>query len=186
MECNRCHTDTDQFYKGQRCCKTCSKQKNAIAIAKDPTRRKENVLRHYRNNKDKYAAYRKQYKVQNKAKIKAYDRLRLARPQVKLQEAANEQRRRERVLATKTTFSKTDYQLVYSRFSNQCFKCGKVDRLCVDHHYPLAKGYKLEHTNAVLLCKSCNSSKRDRLPEEFYSSEELKKLKTIFANTVEV
>ena len=40
----------------------------------------------------------------------------------------------------------------------------------IDHWQPLSKGHILEMTNAVLLCKNCNSRKRDRNPEDIYSA----------------
>ena len=55
-------------------------------------------------------------------------------------------------------------------FFTECVLCGDTDRLEVDHVYPLSKGYGLTPDNAVILCKSCNSSKRDKwltnIPEQ--------------------
>ena len=71
-------------------------------------------------------------------------------------------------------------ELIFSAFDNKCFKCGKTEKLCLDHHYPLSKGYGLNIENAVILCKSCNSTKHDALPEKFYSIDELKTINEIF------
>jgi 5-methylcytosine-specific restriction endonuclease McrA len=43
-----------------------------------------------------------------------------------------------------------------------CAKCGTTDNLTVDHIVPLARGGSDELSNLQLLCKPCNSSKRDR------------------------
>ena len=41
---------------------------------------------------------------------------------------------------------------------------------------PLSAGYALEENNAVVLCRSCNSSKGIKQPEEFYTTVQLTKL----------
>jgi 5-methylcytosine-specific restriction endonuclease McrA len=74
----------------------------------------------------------------------------------------------------------------FALFDYQCFKCGKKEKhikeignppvLCIDHHIPMILGGHLVPGNLVSLCRSCNNKKKDKAPEEFYSSEELKKL----------
>ena len=51
----------------------------------------------------------------------------------------------------------------------ELFICGATEDLTIDHHYPLSKGFKLTRDNAVLLCRSCNSAKRDILPDIWHS-----------------
>jgi len=65
----------------------------------------------------------------------------------------------------------------FKLFGNSCFNCGSTSKLCLDHHYPLSKGYKLTKSNAVILCNICNSSKGAKLPEDFYTEEQLNELK---------
>lgn len=50
-----------------------------------------------------------------------------------------------------------------------------------DHHYPLSRGHGLMPDNAVLLCGSCNSFKKDKLPVDFYSSIELERVNYLLA-----
>jgi 5-methylcytosine-specific restriction endonuclease McrA len=69
------------------------------------------------------------------------------------------------------------------RFKNACFNCGTVERLNLDHHVPLHRGAKLELTNAVVLCAKCNSRKARRMPREFYTEKQLKKLENTFGVT---
>lgn len=74
----------------------------------------------------------------------------------------------------------------FALFDNQCFKCGQPETyvpgtkglkvLCMDHHLPMAHGGHLVPGNLVSLCRTCNNSKLDRMPEEFYSAEELQRL----------
>ena len=70
-------------------------------------------------------------------------------------------------------YTNENAKLVYERFNHKCFNCGSTNRLTIDHHYPLSLGYGLTLNNAVLLCRSCNSSKQDKMPQEFYTQEKL-------------
>ncbi len=45
---------------------------------------------------------------------------------------------------------------------------------------PLSGGNALAHDNAVVLCRSYNSSKGDKFPEEFYSVNKLDELKKYY------
>jgi hypothetical protein len=74
-------------------------------------------------------------------------------------------------------------QLVFNKFKNECYLCKSTDRLAIDHHYPLSKGFALTIHNAVLLCKSCNSKKAAKLPESFYSPEQLTDLQDNYGIT---
>lgn len=65
---------------------------------------------------------------------------------------------------------------VYRKFDHKCFNCGSASRLSVDHHYPLSLGYALVESNAVVLCVLCNSRKKAKLPEQFYSDEQISEL----------
>jgi 5-methylcytosine-specific restriction endonuclease McrA len=70
-------------------------------------------------------------------------------------------------------------------FDYKCFKCGinqedavrkDIRGLVMDHHYPISIGFGLSKSNCVVLCLSCNSKKKNKMPEVFYSSEELMRL----------
>lgn len=71
------------------------------------------------------------------------------------------------------SLSKKTIQEIYLKFNYKCYVCNNKNDLCLDHHYPLKLGNPLTVNNGVILCKSCNSIKRDRLPESFYSPEQL-------------
>jgi 5-methylcytosine-specific restriction endonuclease McrA len=50
-----------------------------------------------------------------------------------------------------------------------CYWCGKKcpKAYCVDHYEPLSKGGKHEASNLVIACRSCNSRKSAKDPEQF-------------------
>jgi 5-methylcytosine-specific restriction endonuclease McrA len=83
------------------------------------------------------------------------------------------EKRRARKQLVDETFTKEDAQYIYNQFDNRCYKCGSADKLRIDHHYPLSKGYALTRDNAVLLCNRCNVSKHNHEPEIFYNLFEL-------------
>ncbi len=84
------------------------------------------------------------------------------------------QKQRRRDPATSLTVA--DISVVLEKFNNTCFNCGSYEDICIDHHRPLAKGFSLSLENAVVLCKRCNSSKCDKMPDEFYTPEQLMEL----------
>lgn len=55
---------------------------------------------------------------------------------------------------------------IWRRDNFTCQYCGISDNLSVDHILPESQGGKLIAKNLVAACKSCNSRKKDRTPEE--------------------
>jgi 5-methylcytosine-specific restriction endonuclease McrA len=84
----------------------------------------------------------------------------------------------------------------FALFDHQCFKCGAKEKphpeigqppiLCIDHHIPMMLGGHLVPGNLVALCRSCNNKKHDRPPEEFYTPDELDKLKPFLEKQCDV
>ena len=65
-----------------------------------------------------------------------------------------------------------DERFVFERDGYRCVQCGMSNdqhlerwnqRLHIDHIKPLSKGYALTRDNAQLLCRKCNSSKKDKI-----------------------
>lgn len=77
----------------------------------------------------------------------------------------------------------------FALFDYKCFKCGIKEKLqpeygqppllCIDHHIPMILGGHLVPGNLVVLCRNCNNEKLDHPPKDFYTPEELEKLKPI-------
>jgi 5-methylcytosine-specific restriction endonuclease McrA len=75
-------------------------------------------------------------------------------------------------------------ELVFSIFDHRCASCGTTKKLTLDHHQPLERRNALLH-NAVPLCSACNSSKRNKSPEEFYDSVTLQEIEVLLKKTRE-
>lgn len=104
----------------------------------------------------------------------------LRSPLGKLNTQHHARKRREQKKLIESGFSFQDAMTVKAQFDHKCFNCDSTKDLAIDHHYPLQLGFSLAITNAVLLCRSCNSAKHCKMPEEFYSTEQLEILNTVF------
>jgi len=126
---------------------------------------KEDIIEQHReyvkNNKDAVREREKIWRNNNRYKVNKQANIRWKRRRAKKQEIDE-------------NYTKADDEYTRSLFNNQCACCGSTDNLCIDHHYPLSKGHALSRDNAVLLCNSCNCSKSNKMPEDFYSPEQLK------------
>ena len=114
-------------------------------------------------NKDIIKKKDKKYRIENKERFRL-DKVNYNRKRLHL----------KRKLDYKVT--KQNIDNILNNFNNRCFNCKSKNNLCIDHHFPLSKGYGLSFDNAVVLCGCCNSSKNDKMPSNFYSSEQLNKL----------
>jgi hypothetical protein len=76
---------------------------------------------------------------------------------------------------------------VWRRFGKCCFNCGNeldLGDVRLDHTRPLAYLWPLDEY-ATCLCESCNGTKRDKFPVDFYSSEKLTELSEICGLSIE-
>tara|TARA_R110000737_G_scaffold352057_2_gene396380 strand:+ start:1383 stop:1910 length:528 start_codon:yes stop_codon:yes gene_type:complete len=145
-------------------CKTCNATyKKPSTEAKYYLKNKEKIkaksIERYKNFKEEIREKQRIYFVNNKDVYRKAER-----------------KRRALKLGLEENFTSSDERFIYMLFSNLCFKCQTSKNLSIDHHYALSLGHKLELDNAVVLCKSCNSSKYTKTPEEFYTESELDKL----------
>lgn len=162
--CSKCGVEKDlsEYHKEKtgrdgfrNDCKACRKQ-NYQANREAALKRKK---QYYQDNREAVLEYDKQYRKNN--------------PEVSRK---NERRRRAMKKGIQENYTKQDEFYTRQLFAHMCFRCKATDNLQIDHHYPLSKGHALERDNAVLLCKSCNSSKHNKMPEEFYTESELVQL----------
>jgi hypothetical protein len=149
------------------CCKECAREKGRLYREKYPEKVREQQREYNRtrrkNNPEKQREHCRKYYKKHPEKAKELTRKRRA-----MKAEIEENYTKEMANATEIAFG------------FKCFNCGSTESLAHDHNRALSKGYPLEIGNAVLLCKFCNSSKRDKDPEDFYSEEQLADLEVHF------
>lgn len=59
---------------------------------------------------------------------------------------------------------------VFARDGAACVYCGREDNLTLDHIIPRSQGGSNDARNVAVACGSCNSSKGDRTPDEWYAA----------------
>jgi 5-methylcytosine-specific restriction endonuclease McrA len=152
-------------------CKTCIKNYDSSDNGKIAHKR------YYKTKREQIIAkvWNYQNRPQGVAAQKRYDQSDKGR--LSAQQCAR--RRRERKLNLDMRLTNEDVTLIHKRFNNACACCGSSTNLAIDHHYPLVCGFGLSLSNAVLLCKSCNCSKSNRMPNEFYTPEQLERIESI-------
>jgi hypothetical protein len=89
-------------------------------------------------------------------------------------------------------FEDYDFEDLFRRFNSKCFKTGKEldinqrDTWQVDHILPSVYLYPLNKTNAALLSKDANNSKRAKWPSEVYTNSQLIELARITGANLEL
>ena len=56
--------------------------------------------------------------------------------------------------------------LIYARDGYACQVCGAARELAIDHIFPVSKGGSNDNANLRTLCRTCNSRKGAKLPDE--------------------
>jgi len=165
-------------------CKECEKKNKALDWQKNKNKYKIKAKIWRENNKNEIRKNYKKYREDNKEKLKIKKLEYISKNKNKLKERKrefyknnknifyiNKILRRERKNKVCEKFNKKLIDIVFCCFNKKCFKCGNEKNLVIDHHRPLSKGNALTLSNAVILCKGCNSSKGAKDPELFYGKE---------------
>lgn len=114
----------------------------------------------YRERISEYnSSYRKQHRAEASAVARAWER---ANPE-RVREIKH--RRRSRKYAN-AVFRVTP-KFLLKLYRSTCIHCGSSSEITADHVIPIAKGGTHGEGNLMPLCRSCNSSKSDRLYVEF-------------------
>ena len=177
--CSNCKETKDfsEFYKNKarkggyaNYCKVCEKQRYQDNREAGLEYRKQQ----YQDNREARLEYAKQrYQDNREARLEYQKQYFQNNPEVGRN---NNRKRRAMKRAIQENYTKQDEQRTRNLFGHKCFNCGCKENLHIDHHKPLSKGYGLDRYNAVLLCGSCNCSKHTKMPEDFYSEEQLELL----------
>jgi len=72
--------------------------------------------------------------------------------------SSKNRQRRKSLKSNKSLF----YKLL-KKYKFKCNNCSSTDKLTIDHIKPFSKGGTDNFSNLQILCKSCNSKKRDKI-----------------------
>ena len=81
-------------------------------------------------------------------------------------------RRANKMQIHKSKYTLDEIKCLKDKFKNKCSYCRKEKILHLDHFIPMSKGGPDCLGNIVPACKSCNSSKHNSDPMEWYKSQE--------------
>ena len=185
--CTRCNElkSLEDFYSDKRVpdgkkseCKQCHKlicsvirQKNHVSYAAQRRVTKK-------KNRDKYLAKDRIWREKNKLALRARARVRYhENPKMHIAKVTdwaqrnptkrrnNENRRRTRVKNNGILLVlPTELNRLYS---SSCVNCGSLNNIEADHIVPISRGGRHSIGNLQPLCRSCNSSKRDKFMVEW-------------------
>jgi 5-methylcytosine-specific restriction endonuclease McrA len=149
-----------EFESSRNQCKVCRKLYNT---------------NYYDNNKESILIQQSEYNNTHKKEKQKYDKKyrKINKHRLNKQQKYRKYKRRAIKLSIQENYTMQDELYTRTLFENVCANCGALDNLQIDHHQPLSKGNALTRENAVVLCGSCNASKKDKLPCEFYPPEKL-------------
>ena len=127
--------------------------------------------REYRqSNKEQISERNREYHQVNKEQISERKReYHQSNPEVNAEAA---RLRRERINALPNNFKKGDYDYMLDYFDTVCVQCGGDYLLGKDHFIPITKdkNHGTVPTNIIPLCRSCNSKKAAKLPDEWFAT----------------
>jgi hypothetical protein len=133
---------------------------------------------YYQEHKEAVNTANALWKKIHQAEMRSYRRDWQKRNPEKCREHCRRRRDRKAAWGDLEGLNPEETQFVYDQFNSRCYRCNGSLELALDHHYPIAVA-PLCLGNAVLLCKSCNSAKHNKFPEDFYSFPELRHLQTL-------
>lgn len=143
-------------YKRQPQCKDCAR--SYMKVYK---------LQYRAKNLEKRRAYSRQYYAEHREERLAYHRKWAAENRDVANTAKINYRTRKR--DNEGSFTTKEWKDLCEKYGNKCLCCDVTDKpLTVDHVIPIKKGGSSNIENLQPLCKSCNSSKRDKIIDYRY------------------
>lgn len=185
------------IHKSHREYDAANKEKIKERLQKNKERRKEVKKEYYIKNKNKlanckrdnyyenherYLEYAKQYRENNKEKIREGMRAFASSENGKDRRNISHQKRKALKRQLDYNFTKRMWDECKKHFDNKCAYCGKEEKLTQDHFVPLNEGGEYTRNNILPVCQFCNISKLDRdffewyYKQPFYTEEREKKI----------
>lgn len=110
--------------------------------------------------------YQKQYYERNKEELQAYNREWMNSHREKMSHYA--QLRRHRTANLPHTLTIAEWREILNEYNHCCAYCGKPgQRFTQEHKMPVSRGGGYTRENIVPACRSCNSQKHNKTPDEF-------------------
>ena len=143
------------------------REKSRAAYRADPERAARGARQMREQGPDayraKYTEYMRRWRAANpdhKDRAKAYMQEWMSRPEVRLQRAADQRKRKARIMASSSvTADQIRARVEY--FGGKCWMCGGI-ATTIDHVKPLAKGGLHLASNLRPACSQCNTRKHAR------------------------
>lgn len=127
-----------------------------------PEKRKAEAARYRRRHPEVVRAKAKRYAAKHADHIKRYVK------EHRKEFAARTRRRRARMAEVLCTLTASQWEAILALHENRCAYCGRYDvPMTQDHVVPISRGGSHSAENVVPACKSCNSGKGARTPEEW-------------------
>jgi len=159
-----------------RICIYCGKESvsNIHGVSTCPGCIKKNKLEYMKEyrltHKDNSSLRTKKWRVSEKGKkyiesdrCKEVSRRYMLSGKGKVMICRRDAKRRGNLLQTECSLTSEEWESVLEAHNYRCNYCGIKTELTVDHIIPISKGGKHNKENVTPSCRSCNSSKGDRL-----------------------
>jgi hypothetical protein len=75
---------------------------------------------------------------------------------------------------------------LFGLFGNQCFLCGTMDSLHMEHHVPQSLGGRLVPGNIIVLCRRCTTLKADSHPRDIFPAQKLDRLHSLLKKELQI
>ncbi len=180
--CPKCETvkALDDFYSEtykngniyfKKLCKRCSTENNAIASRNRPKEVRDRYLKNWveRNPNGPLEAQRKYLKKTNYRKAKKF--LASAKGQLSIVKMNSRRRSRKAGALTENSHLVSGEWFLGKQKEQgfRCYYCWSMPmKMSLEHVVPISRGGKHECSNIVAVCKSCNSSKGNKLLSEWH------------------
>lgn len=143
-----------------------------------PDRVRENAARYYQANREKVDSAVKEWRASNRARVNELAQARYrANPEPHIARTARwlrenperhaERQHQRRALTQSATSPEVLAAVIAELRQTPCAYCGSRERIEIDHIVPLSRGGKHEPGNLAPACKRCNTSKNNRLLDEW-------------------